>query len=753
MKKIDIKISGMHCTSCAVNIEKSLLKFPGVHDTTVNYATEKATVHVENDFSNEKKLIEVIEKAGYSAMVHDLSLTRDENHLKHDHEKMVWKKFLWAASLSFPLAAFMILDLISRDILMPFADYMRIIALILVTPVQFVLGAQFYRGMWSGLKNRTFNMDSLIAIGTSAAYFYSVYNLINGGMLYFETSALLIAFVLLGKFLEAKAKAKANEAVKKLVGLQAKTARIIIENKITDIPINEVKVGDILLVRPGEKIPVDGVITKGNSTIDESMVTGESLPIDKTAGDKVIGATINKTGSFEFRAQKVGTETLLAQIIKFVEDAQGSKAPIQAFADKISSFFVPGVIIIAIVTLLIWFFGFNASLEASMLFATAVLVIACPCALGLATPTAIMVGTGKGAENGILIKGGEPLEIANRINTIVFDKTGTLTEGKLVVTDISGDILAIAASLERGSEHPLAQAIINNADKNKIKLSDVENFQAVPGHGVQGEINGQKYYLGNRKLMTDHKIDIDSTKIEKLENEGKTVMILANENKVLGLIAVADKIKDTSKKTIEKLKTMGIELYMITGDNSRTAKAIGSEVGIDNDKILSEILPQDKALAIKALQSDALENLKLKNWSLIRNLDLEIRNSRQRRVVAMVGDGINDAPALAQADLGIAMGSGTDIAMETGQIVIIKNNLSSLITAIELSKATFKKVKQNLFFALFYNTLGIPIAAGVFAGFGLSLKPEFAGLAMALSSVSVITSSILLKNFKSSTID
>jgi len=723
MKQIDIKISGMHCTSCAVNIEKSILKIPGVNDATVNYASEKATVHVPDDFSESQRIIDIIKKGGYSAIVSDSQSKSQEDHMHHDHEKMVWNKFLWAVILSLPLALFMVLDLINKSILMPYESYIGWISLGLATPVQFIIGAQFYQGAWHGLKNRTFNMDSLVAIGTSAAYFYSLFNLLNSGALYFETSALLITFVLLGKFLEAKAKARTNEAVKKLVGLQAKTARVIRNGKTFDMPISEVKIGDIILVRPGEKIPVDGVITKGQSTLDESMVTGESLPVDKNVGQKVIGATINITGSFEFRAEKIGPDTLLSQIIKFVQSAQSSKAPIQAFADKISAIFVPGVLIIAIITFFVWFFMAQAGFEASILYATAVLVIACPCALGLATPTAIMVGTGLGAQNGILIKGGEPLEMVQKVTTIVFDKTGTLTEGKLVVTDIIGEnILPIAASLEYGSEHPVAEAVMAKSRDAKIDLSDVSNFQAIPGKGVAGEIASKKYLLGNRKLMLDFGVNVGNRigEIEKLENEGKTVMILA-DSKVLGLIAVADKIKDTSKEAVEKLSNMGLEIYMISGDNLRTAKAIAQQIGIEH--VLAEVLPQSKASEVKKLQDNG-------------------------KIVAMVGDGINDAPALAQADLGITMGSGTDVALETGQIVIIKNNLLDIITAIRLSQATFSKVKQNLFFALFYNTLGIPIAAGMLASIGLTLRPEFAGLAMALSSVSVVSSSLLLKGFK-----
>ena len=736
MKKIDIKISGMHCTSCAANIEKSLANIKEVQDATVNYASEKAVVEVDDNFRDEKKLVEIIEKGGYKAVVSNSQSKIQEDHMHHDHEKMVLTKFVWAAVLSLPLALFMFL---------PMNPINRIIALILATPVQFILGFGFYKGAINGLKNKTFNMDSLIAIGTSAAYFYSLFNFFAESTLYFETSALLITFVLFGKFLESKAKARANDAVKKLVGLQAKTARIIVNGEARDIPIADVKVGDTILVRPGEKVPVDGIITKGDSTLDESMVTGESVPVDKSVNDKVIGSTINKTGSFEMYAEKVGTETMLAQIIKFVEVAQGSKAPIQAFADKVSAVFVPSVMIIAILTFLVWIFILHANFETAMIFGVSVLVIACPCALGLATPTAIMVGTGLGAENGILIKGGEPLEIAHKVNAIVFDKTGTLTEGRLTVTNTEGDVLALAASLEYGSEHPLAEAIVNYAKTNKIKLQEFKNFQAIPGHGVSGTIDGKKYYLGNRKLMADFNIKINEkvSQIAEWESQGKTVMILAS-NKIIGLIAVADTIKPTAKEVIKKLKLMNINLYMITGDNTRTAQAIAEQIGIEN--ILSEVMPNQKAGVIKWLQSGTFEISEIKN--LIENCKLKIENSRGPRVVAMVGDGINDAPALSQADLGITMGSGTDVALEAGQIVIIKNNLLDLITAIKLSRATFGKVKQNLFFALFYNTLGIPIAAGVLSGIGIVLRPEFAGLAMALSSVSVITSSLLLKGFK-----
>jgi len=626
--------------------------------------------------------------------------------------------------------------------------YIGVISLFLTIPIQFIIGAGFYKGMWSSLKMKTFNMDSLIAIGTSTAFFYSLWQFLSyviqkGSMiglvgmkipeLYFETAAFLITFVILGKWLEAKTKGQTSEAIKKLIGLQPKTARVVRGAVVTDVPIEQVVTGDTIVVRPGEKIPVDGTVSKGQSSVDESMITGESIPVEKTIGSVVIGATINKNGSFEFTATKVGSETTLAQIIRVVEEAQGSKAPIQAFADKISAYFVPIVIGLAILTFLVWYLVFGAGLTFALMAFTSVIVIACPCALGLATPTAIMVGTGKGAEHGVLIKGGEPLEVACKIKAIVFDKTGTLTKGQPEVTDIvsSGltdeeEIMTIAASLEKLSEHPLAEAIVKYAEEETIPLNEVTNFRAIPGHGVEGILNGKKYFIGNRKLITDV-VGLDSVavekmerKIRKLEEGGKTVMILASAEELLGLVAVADTIKETTVEAVRKLQERGLEVFMITGDNRRTAEAIARQAGIKN--VLAEVLPEEKANEVKKLQGTGIK-------------------------VAMVGDGINDAPALAQADLGIAMGSGTDVAMETGGIVIIKNDLRDVLTAISLSRETMGKIKQNMFFALFYNIIGIPIAARVFMAFGLVLKPELAGLAMALSSVSVVTNSLFLRRF------
>lgn len=745
---VTLALYGMHCASCAGVIERQLKKVPGVSKASVNFAAEKALVTYDTGQTPVDSLLGAVKKAGYRAESIDGEKAAETEKVKRALSiKRLWHKFLISFVLSVPMLYFMLLDffkwLPGAGLLPP---YFGIISLVLATPIQFIVGQGFYKGAWSGFKMRTFNMDSLIAIGTSTAYFYSLayyikYIFANGTLLglnglkipelYFETAAFLITFVILGKWLEAKAKNKTSDAIKKLLGLQAKTARVIRNGITSDIPVEEVVQGDIVLVRPGEKVPVDGIITKGTSAVDESMITGESLPVEKQVGDQVVGATINKTGSFEFEATRVGGETTLAQIIRLIEDAQGSKAPIQAFADRISSWFVPAVIGLAIATFLVWFFVLGAGFGYALMAFTAVIVIACPCALGLATPTALMVGTGKAAEHGILIKGGEPLEMACRVNAIIFDKTGTLTNGKPDVTDIVAlsahgehKVLALAASLERASEHPLAEAIYKYADEKGITLSEIHNFLAIPGHGVQGTINKKTYYFGNRKLMTDIvglSVERLNRKLEHLESQGKTAMILASENDVIGIVAVADTLKDTSHEAVEALKARGIDVWMITGDNQRTATAIASQLGITN--VLSEVLPEDKAGNVKRIQESG-------------------------KVVAMVGDGINDAPAIAQADLGIAMGSGTDVAMETGGIVIIKNDLRDVVRAIELSKVTVSKIKQNMFFALFYNVAGIPIAARAFAFLGLVLKPELAGLAMALSSISVVTNSLLLRLFR-----
>lgn len=747
-QRVQLSLSGMHCSSCAGLIERGLKKVPGVKEANVNFAAEKASVLLDESVSPKQKLIEAVKKTGYSADFADQKDSEVETKKRTTDIKNLFNKFATSFVLSAPMIYFMMMDFFKwipgTSVLLP---YVGIISLILTTPVQFVIGKSFYKGMWSALRMKTFNMDSLIAIGTSVAYFYSLVNFtnyflttgsligLNGAKipeLYFETAAFLITFVILGKWLEAKAKGQTSEAIKKLMGLQAKTARVIRNGVTQDIPVDQVINGDVIMVRPGEKVPVDGQIQKGSSALDESMITGESLPVEKHEGDNIIGGTINKTGSFEFVATRVGSETTLSQIIRLVEEAQGSKAPIQAVADKISAYFVPAVIALAILTFGVWYFLLGATLSFALMAFTAVIVIACPCALGLATPTAIMVGTGKGAENGILVKGGEPLEQACKINTIVFDKTGTLTKGKPEVTDVESitgnfdrnTLLTVAASLEKQSEHPLAEAIYKAAETQNLELHEVSNFSAIPGHGVQGTINDVVYYLGNRKLITNIlglPVETINAQMARLEEQGKTAMILASKEALIGIVAVADTVKETSQQAVASLLKMGIDVYMITGDNQRTAQAIARQVGITN--VLAEVLPEDKANEVKKLQ-------------------------QLGKKVAMVGDGINDAPALAQADLGIAMGSGTDVAMETGGIVIIKNDLRDVVHAIDLSKETMWKIKQNMFFALFYNVMGIPIAARVFLGIGLVLKPELAGLAMALSSISVVGNSLLLKLFR-----
>ena len=605
---------------------------------------------------------------------------------------------------------------------LPHQDY---VLWILATPVQFYIGLQFYKGTWTALKNKSANMDTLVSLGTSAAYFFSVYVVLSGnGHQYFEASAILITLVIFGKYLEAKAKGKTSEAIKKLMHLSPKKATVIRNGKEIVVKISEIELNDIILVKPGGKIPVDGIIVEGYSSVNESMITGESIPVDKNVNDNVIGGTINKQGAFKFKATKIGKNTILSGIIKLIEDAQGRKAPIQRFADNVSAYFVPVVILISILTFSSWYYLFDAELSFALVTAVAVLVIACPCALGLATPTAIMVGTGKGAKNGILIKGGDSLETAHKLKYLIFDKTGTITKGVPEVTDIiplgNEDILKIAASIEKNSEHPLGEAIVEKAKTDKIVLSNISNFESIPGHGISSNIGKKKYYFGNLKLMKDLKIKVESDASD-LEKEGKTVMYLAENKKLIGLIAVADTIKETSASAVKSLEKLGIRVYMITGDNKNTANAIAKIAGIKN--VFAGVLPEDKAKYVRKLQ--------------------------RHGTVAMVGDGVNDAPALAQADIGIAMGSGTDVAMETGNIVLMKNDLMDISKAIKLSKVTMTKIRQNMFWALFYNSLGIPIAAGVLYPFtGWLLNPMLAGGAMAMSSVSVVMNSLLLKKKK-----
>lgn len=595
---------------------------------------------------------------------------------------------------------------------------------VLTTVVMAVAGWPFVRTAWAALKNHNANMDTLIAIGTSTAYIYSIYAMVVHQPVFFEVAAFVITFILLGQVFEEVTKGRANNAVEKLLGLQVKDTEVLRGGKLVRVPLTEVIVGDILRVKPGQKIAVDGVITEGSSTIDEAMVTGESMPVTKKTGDAVIGSTINKSGTFMFKATKVGADTLLAHIVELVRRAQVSRAPIQKTVDKISNIFVPAVLIIAILTFVVWFVLLDASAVTAMLFAVAVVIIACPCALGLATPTALMVGTGRGAKLGILIKSGEVLEAANGIQTVVFDKTGTITIGKPIVTDVVGDekaVLALAASLEHSSEHPLATAILEKADTLGVRVKESTNFKAIEGKGVTATVANQTAFIGNAKLLGNTKLDTKLERdMERLQAEAKTVVIVGTNNKPLGLIAIQDAPKSTSAAAITALKNRGLRTVMITGDNLRVAKAIADEVGVD--EVIADVLPSDKADHIKSLQ--------------------------QHGKAAFVGDGINDAPALAAADLGIAMGSGTDIAIESGGIVLVKNNLQGVVQALALSQKTFSRIKLNLFWAFIYNTLGIPIAAGLFVWAGLTLSPELAGLAMAFSSVSVVISSLLLNRTK-----
>src|SRR3989338_1488047 len=751
MKKGVFDISGMHCASCSILIKRRLEKTPGVKSANVNYATEKATVEYDERECDENKIVQTVVQTGYKAfprveeqpmqmqghtqMHHAMSMPSDATTKNpamgmpgHDHAAMLKAhemrelklKVLVSAALSFPALALVMLT--------PEFQYKTLILFLLATPVQFWAGKQFYQGTLSGLRVFSANMDTLIAMGTSAAYFYSVASLF--GLVkenYFEIGAILITFVLLGKYLEAIAKGRASEAIKKLMGLNPKTAIVVRKGKEIEIPIEQVVAGDLIRVRPGEKIPVDGIVVEGDSSVDESMLTGESLPVEKTKGAKVYGATINKHGSLTFKATKVGKDTVLSQIIKLVEEAQGSQAPIQRFADEVSAVFVPIVIVIAIITFAAWLFTGQA-FSFALVAAVSVLVVACPCALGLATPTAIMVGTGMGAEKGILIKNAEALERIGKINAIVWDKTGTITEGKPKVTDIfqldksysQKKILEISASLEKPSEHPLAEAIVGRAKESKIAFSKVSSFKAIAGKGVFGKLGAKHYFIGSPK---NHAKAIAG--VEGLENEGKTAMILFESNakaaalKPVGVIAVADTIKPNARKAVETLRSMGIESILLTGDNERTAKAIAKQAGIA--RILANVLPADKASEIKKLQ-------------------------QQGKGAAKGGGGINDAPPRAQADVGIAMASGTDIAMESGSVVLMKNDVEDAPRALRLGRKTLKKIKLCLFWAIVYNVVGIPIAAGVFyAQTGWLLSPAIAGAAMALSSVSVVANALSLR--------
>ena len=745
-KEVSIPIAGMTCAACAKAIERTVGKLEGVESVSVNFATEKANVKYNPNQVRLSQIKQAIDKAGYKALEIESKNRVDEDKARKEKEiKTLWTKFTVSAIFATPLLIFAMAHMIPGlnkslpEFLDPMMNPLRfaLIQVVLVTPVV-IAGYKFYTVGFKALIRRSPNMDSLIAMGTAAAIIYSLYSTYRIYIgdhdsvmnLYYESAGVIITLILLGKSLEAVSKGKTSEAIKKLMGLAPKTATIIQDGQEIQIPIEEVEVGDIILVKPGEKIPVDGEVIDGYTSVDESMLTGESIPVEKHIGDKVVGASINKNGSIKFRATKVGSDTALAQIIKLVEEAQGSKAPIAQLADIVSGYFVPIVLVIAIVASIAWYLSGESVVFALTIFIS-VLVIACPCALGLATPTAIMVGTGKGAEYGILIKGGEALETTHKINTIVFDKTGTITEGKPEVTDIittsiieRNKLLQIAASAEKGSEHPLGEAIVRKAENEKIDLLKVDKFSAIPGHGIEVNIEGADVLLGNRKLMNDRNIELKELEEEsdRLASEGKTPMYIAIDGKPAGIIAVADVVKNSSAKAIQRLHDMGIEVVMITGDNKRTAEAIARQVGID--RVLAEVLPQDKANEVKKLQDEG-------------------------KKVAMVGDGINDAPALAQADIGIAIGSGTDVAMESADIVLMRSDLMDVPSAIELSKSTIRTIKQNLFWAFAYNSAGIPLAAGVLHLFGGPLlNPVFAAAAMSLSSVSVLTNALRLRRFK-----
>jgi Cu+-exporting ATPase len=756
-QKIILHLAGMHCASCVLNIENTLKKEEGIVAAEVNFASEKAKIEFDREKTNLEKNKLAVKKAGYEAheaneeaargqeMGYQHGVALDKGSRAEKEIKKLGVRFFTALIFAVPLFLLMVMKILGVNLPAWLLNNEILINFILATVV---ISAAFYiwtSGVKALLRLRP-DMNSLVFIGTFAAYVYSLILAIGYWFYpqdlmpetYFETSAIILVFISLGKYLEAIARGKTGEAIKKLIGLQPKECTVIKEGEESKLPITQLQVGDIVLVRPGEKIPVDGLVIEGNSFVDEAMITGESMPVHKKIGDMVIGGTINKTGAFRFKAEKVGEATMLAQIIKIVEEAMGSKAPIQLLADKVSFYFVPVVMLIALISLITWL-ALGQSLSFALTTFVAVLVIACPCVLGLATPTAVMVGTGLGASNGILIKSARALETARKINTVVFDKTGTLTKGEPVLTDIlyvtgspfnnKKDVLQIAASLENNSEHPLASAIVKKTKENNIQLLPVESFQAQEGKGVEGNIkfqnNNLKILLGNRSLMQDRGISIDlldQQEVEKLENEGKTVVFLAIAEQLIGLLAIADTLKDYSKEAISSLQKLGKKVAIITGDNKRVADAIARELNIDY--VLAEVLPQGKSEEIKKLQTKG-------------------------KIVAAVGDGINDAPMLAQADLGIALGGGTDIAMETGEIVLVKNDLRDVVRAIGLSAYSFKKIKQNLFWAFFYNLAGIPIAAGILYPFtGWLLNPAIAASAMALSSVSVLANVLIMKSYK-----
>lgn len=715
VQTVKLNIEGMSCEACSARITKLLNKLP-IEEAVINSITNSGVVRFKNGLVTEEEIINQVEKAGYGATV----VKDEDNVINRDDKELKGLKRDLIISLIFTIPLFSVMFFHMAGVHTILSNGW--VQLALAIPVQFYIGRRFYKGAFNSIRGGGANMDVLIVMGTSAAFFFSLYHTIIGSSeLYYESSAVIITLILLGKYFEKRAKTRTTDAINKLMELQAKTAVVERNGEVIEIPIEEVVVGDIIDVRPGEKVAVDGKIIFGETSIDEAMVTGESIPSEKTVGDEVIGGTINKNGFIKFEATKVGKDTMLSQIVKLVEQAQQHKAPVQRLADKIAGIFVPSVIVIAIITFaLTWFV--KKSIDPAIMHAVAVLVIACPCSLGLATPTAIMVGTGRGANLGILIKSGEYLERACKIDSVVFDKTGTLTEGKPVVKSVENyshmnedEMLKIFSSLENASQHPLGEAVVNYCKEKGIETVEVSNFNSLTGMGVSGTINEVKYFIGNKKLMDEKNISYSLEDIEMLQEKGETPLMLFDEKKLLGIISVADEVKGSSKGAIEKLHEMGIEIYMITGDSKRAANAIGESLGIEG--VFAEVLPQDKSDKIKEIKSDG-------------------------KVVAMVGDGINDAPALAEADIGFAIGTGTDVAIEASDITIINGDIYSVVKAIELSKRTMRTIKQNLFWAFFYNVIGIPIAA---LGF---LNPMIAGAAMAFSSVSVVTNSLRLKSFK-----
>jgi len=739
LNELTLSIGGMSCASCVNTVEEAVGELDGVLSASVNLVTEKLTVRYDPQRVRVAQIKKAVVDAGYEVLE---AMTQDLEKEVREKETLRQKRLLLLSlALAIPTMVIMlVMDFtdLGHQFLMEWGNLMHDVR---PGPVQFIIGYQFYVGAYKAMRNHTANMDTLIAVGTSAAYFYSVAVLFAPGLVtldhvYFDSSAMIIALILFGKYLEAKAKGSTSEAIKRLMGLQAKTARVIRDGQELEMAVDDLDVGDVLIVRPGEKIPTDGVVVDGRSSVDESIITGESLPVSKEDGSEVIGATINGSGLLRIRATKVGKDTALAQIVKLVEDAQVAKAPIQRMADRVSAVFVPVVISIALLAFFAWYFlgvpafasGEPAFTFSLTIFIT-VLVIACPCALGLATPTAIMVGTGKGAENGILIKGGDSLEIAGTVNTVVFDKTGTLTEGRPEVVEIVSfndtcpEMLSLVASAEVGSEHPLGEAIVRKAKADGLELLDIENFEGLAGKGVRASVRGMSVVAGNRGLLEEMGVPLGDREREvaSLEERGMTAVLTIIDGRLCGAIGIADVVKSTSAEAVSELKRMGIEVVMLTGDNRRTAEAIAKNLGIG--KVLAEVLPGDKAKEVARLQADG-------------------------RIVAMVGDGINDAPALVQADVGMAIGSGTDVAVEAGDIVLIKSDPRDVVAAIQLSRQTMRKIRQNLFWAFGYNTAGIPVAAGILYPFlGILLSPIIAAGAMAFSSVSVVSNAALLKRY------